>query len=167
MILCSICRSQELEGELYCSDCGARLPTEWLDPSINSLLDAIGRPGQAGLETDSLRSQLLPGQIGLLIGDSTEPLILEGRSEYLLGRDNSPAAGQEVDLNAYGGRDQGVSRVHAALRHERHRVLVVDLGSTNGTRLNGSLLPANEPAAVESGDKIRLGKLALKIIFVP
>ncbi len=41
----------------------------------------------------------------------------------------------------------------------------MDLGSSNGTQLNGSPLVAHEPVRLENGDEIRLGKLAFKVHF--
>jgi pSer/pThr/pTyr-binding forkhead associated (FHA) protein len=93
-------------------------------------------------------------------------VILEGRSEYVLGREGQEQVIPDVNLNAYGAREKGVSRVHAALRRDRHQVLLIDLGSTNGTRLNNQTLTAHQAVKVESGDEIRLGKLAVKISFV-
>jgi len=63
-------------------------------------------------------------------------VILEGRSEYVLGREGQDQVIPEVNLNTYGAREKGVSRVHAALRRDHNQVLLIDLGSTNGTRLN-------------------------------
>lgn len=163
MIACAVCRHDNMEGEYFCQECGARLVLDWAPGGSPT---RMGEPAPTAKRPDVLAS-LLPGQIALFISGSREPVILEGRSEYFLGRDNSPQAPQELDLNDYGGREKGVSRVHAALRHDRHRVLLVDMGSTNGTRLNGSLLPANTPAAVEDGDEIRLGKLSITVNFVP
>jgi len=93
------------------------------------------------------------------------PIILEGHSEYLLGREGHEQLVPDVNLNLYGGREQGVSRIHASLRVDRRQLLLMDLGSTNGTRLNGTPLTAHEPVRLENGDEIRLGKLTMKITF--
>jgi predicted component of type VI protein secretion system len=44
-------------------------------------------------------------------------------------------------------------------------LLLTDLGSSNGTWLNGAQLAANEPIRLQSGDEVRLGKLPLRIYF--
>jgi hypothetical protein len=162
MIVCSVCRHREVEGELFCSECGARLSIDGTDQAGGTAASPPPDP-----VTSDLLKRLAPGQLALVVGDNAQPIILEGRSEYLLGRDFSSPAAHEIDLNTYGGRESGVSRTHAALRQERHRVVLVDLGSTNGTRLNGSLLKTNLPTVVESGDEIRLGRLRMRINFVP
>jgi pSer/pThr/pTyr-binding forkhead associated (FHA) protein len=111
-------------------------------------------------------ARLKPGQLALLISGAPQAVILEGRAEYVLGREGQDQVVPEVNLNQYGAREKGVSRVHAALRRDRNQVLLIDLGSTNGTRLNGQVLTAHQAVKVENGDEIRLGKLLLKINFV-
>ncbi len=60
--------------------------------------------------------------------------------------------------------DDGVSRRHAEVRQEGDTVYVVDLGSTNGTILNGELLTPNQPARLMRGDRIRIGE-RVEIVF--
>jgi two-component system, cell cycle response regulator len=59
--------------------------------------------------------------------------------------------------------DDGVSREHAALQREGGKVVLVDLGSTNGTYCNGVRIPRQELA---DGDKISIGaSTILKFTF--
>ena len=53
-----------------------------------------------------------------------------------------------------------ISRSHAALGYDREGFFVQDLGSTNGTRVNGNREPQMRLA---SGDELQLGKLRLKL----
>jgi hypothetical protein len=71
----------------------------------------------------------------------------DNRSRYVVGR------GSECDLVL---SDLTVSRVHAELRRESDDWLLVDLGSLNGTRLNGWRLVG--PARVHAGDEISFGE---------
>ena len=41
--------------------------------------------------------------------------------------------------------------------------MLVDLGSRNGTFLNGHRLAANQVVPLEQGDEIRLGKIVMRI----
>jgi pSer/pThr/pTyr-binding forkhead associated (FHA) protein len=68
------------------------------------------------------------------------------------------------------GRDSGcnivlefsmISGRHARLWQEGERVLIEDLGSTNGTFVNGK--PIQRPTAVQHGDLIGLGSYVLKL----
>jgi pSer/pThr/pTyr-binding forkhead associated (FHA) protein len=56
--------------------------------------------------------------------------------------------------------DSFVSGSHAKLVFESGRYSVIDIGSTNGTRLNGRKLTANVPETLASGDTIQFGQTA-------
>lgn len=55
--------------------------------------------------------------------------------------------------------DAGVSRRHAEIRREGDEWVVVDLGSTNGTEINGTRLSRHRLAP---GDRLRLGETTLE-----
>ncbi len=55
--------------------------------------------------------------------------------------------------------DPSVSRKHAELRHEGEGVSLVDLGSTNGTEVNGRRI---DRARLTHGDKIAVGQTELR-----
>ncbi len=53
-----------------------------------------------------------------------------------------------------------ISRAHAAVGFREEGFFVQDLGSTNGTYLNGS---RRERAELEDGDEIQMGRLLLRV----
>ena len=53
-----------------------------------------------------------------------------------------------------------ISRAHAAIGFEEGAFFVQDLGSTNGTLVNGT---REEKRALADGDEIQMGKLLLQI----
>ena len=53
-----------------------------------------------------------------------------------------------------------MSRAHAAIGFDGEHFFVQDLGSTNGTRVNGSV---EHKARLKNGDEVQLGKLALAV----
>jgi hypothetical protein len=167
MITCDTCRNRELEGELYCSECGARLPLGTPVVLSTAAFAETSRIRESARVPKPNTDRLRAGQIGLVIDGAPQSVILEGRPEYILGREGHEQLVPDLNLNPYGAREKGVSRVHAALRRDRAQVLLIDLGSTNGTRLNGKPLAAHQPIRVENGDEIRLGKLILTINFLP
>src|SRR5215472_5500590 len=61
--------------------------------------------------------------------------------------------------------DLSVSRWHARLHHEEGNWLLSDLGSTNGTRLNGWRVTSAVP--VQAGDSVSFGSVAYVIIDRP
>jgi pSer/pThr/pTyr-binding forkhead associated (FHA) protein len=56
-----------------------------------------------------------------------------------------------------------VSLVHARIERRGEGYFIVDDGSTNGTRLNGSPLGGGLPAALRDGDRIAIGDFALSV----
>src|SRR5215218_2393979 len=56
--------------------------------------------------------------------------------------------------------DPTISRRHAAIECEEDRVVVRDLGSSNGTFLNGTRI---ETAALNLGDIVSFGKVGFKL----
>lgn len=52
---------------------------------------------------------------------------------------------------------QTVSRLHACLTEGEGELLLEDFNSTNGTYLNGHLIPMNTPKAVREGDRLIFG----------
>jgi pSer/pThr/pTyr-binding forkhead associated (FHA) protein len=55
-----------------------------------------------------------------------------------------------------------ISRAHAAIGCDGEGFFVQDLGSTNGTLVNGQ---RRERTALASGDEIRIGRLHLRVRF--
>lgn len=78
-----------------------------------------------------------------------------------IGRPDSPTKNYpdiEIDL------DDGVSRKHAEIRLKASQYYVVDVGSTNGTLLNGELMEVNLELKLAHGDRIRVGEKT-EIVF--
>jgi pSer/pThr/pTyr-binding forkhead associated (FHA) protein len=103
--------------------------------------------------------------VALYVEDTSSPLVLRIDNQIVLGRYSPGSASQRpIDLEPFDAFEKGVSRLHAAIRrtHENDYV-IVDLGSTNGTLVNGEPLTPHEPFKLRNGDLIRLG--ALNIYF--
>lgn len=73
---------------------------------------------------------------------------------------NDPKSGifVDVDLTALAPDPRIISRKHAQIEQEGDRFYIVDLGSTNGTRLNGQRLMPREKKPLWDGDVIEFGK---------
>ncbi len=54
-----------------------------------------------------------------------------------------------------------ISQQHVRIEYRDNQHFLTDLGSTNGTRLNGNVLPANETRLLQEGDAIELADLSL------
>ena len=66
----------------------------------------------------------------------------------------------ELDLAEH---DRGIaSRHHASIQRDGDYYTVIDLGSTNGTLLNGVLLPARVPQRLRQGDRVKIGEVEME-----
>jgi hypothetical protein len=101
------------------------------------------------------------------IDGGPEPIIIRPKSEdMILGRrDPTTGATPEVDLTAFAGYRMGVSRRHASLALENNQLNLWDLGSSNGTFVNGTRLTPHQPNLIRDGDEVRLGQMVIRLFF--
>ncbi len=88
--------------------------------------------------------------------------------EMVIGRTTAGSAVvPDIDVAPQGGDKLGVSRLHLTLRYESktHTLNVYDLGSSNGSYINGQRLHPHEVRVLRDGDELRLGKLVLMVRF--
>lgn len=100
------------------------------------------------------------------IQGSDNPLLLTAKSEYIIGR-RDPATGHspDIDLSKHGAYQLGISRKHAVIKWEDDQLFLFDMGSRNGTYINGKRAIPEQPFKLYDGDEIRLGKMRLKIAY--
>lgn len=170
MILCPNCRHQELNGALFCSECGARLvisetpTTNAIERNQTGLL--MVQPRQPSPPAPVVASGPVETSVSLHLIESGMILHLAGQSEFTLGR---VAEGQpilpDIDLSPYEAYSQGVSRLHAAIKLNNQRVVITDLGSSNGTRVNGTKIMPNTEFSLNHGDVLSLGKFKIQVLL--
>ncbi|HXG40418.1 MAG TPA: FHA domain-containing protein [Candidatus Limnocylindrales bacterium] len=101
-----------------------------------------------------------------------EPTVELGRLVVLASQSNEPPVGSAIPLDAVTtiGRDVNntvvvddpfVSAEHAALTFRGRAWYVEDLGSTNGTYVNGSLVEGVAPLGF--GDELQVGQVRLRL----
>jgi len=166
MILCPQCTQSNREGSLFCENCGASLtdssgtsalPTRKLDTASGDLA-ARATWGTARFGEDAT--------IIIRVRDVPEPIILTPNKETVLGRvDQSNPRQPDLDLSPFGALEKGVSRVHAVISRSEDTLTLIDMGSANGTHLNGQRLVPEQPRLLRDGDEIRLGKLVVHVYF--
>ncbi len=97
---------------------------------------------------------------------ATIPILVYPKREIIIGRrDVATGTQPDVDLTSYAGYRMGVSRRHAQIHLKDGHLEITDLGSSNGSKLNGVVMPANRPFPVRDGDEITLGNMKLRVIF--
>jgi len=93
-------------------------------------------------------------------------LPLEGGQEFTLGRvSGTQPILPDVDLSPYGAYEGGVSRLHATISLAKEGITIMDLGSANGTRVNGKKIPPHQPMPLQHGDMISLGSFKVQILI--
>ncbi len=101
------------------------------------------------------------------VADFSNPVVVVASAEITLGRSDAVANYvPEVDLTPYGAYRLGISRRHAIIRRQLGGFYVIDLGSRNGTLLNGSRLESQIPTVLKEGDEISLGNLNMRLTFI-
>ena len=155
-VRCSACGHHTTTSQLYCPNCGRMLSATVLlerqprmMPATNQGIHRFGPKNQVIL-------QLLPS--GACI---TMSLLMPA----VLGRIQPLGEVEFVDLSPYHADQHGVSRQHCRLERRYDQLVVVDLGSLNGTHLNNTRLPAHEEYILAHGDKLILGTLNILISF--
>jgi pSer/pThr/pTyr-binding forkhead associated (FHA) protein len=168
MILCPNCQHHEISGALFCSECGAALAAP---ESLST--QSIYRSQSDGLPRTHPKASKIPQPVltgdaflTLYLIDSNETLPLAGRNEYTLGRisEGQPIL-PDVDMSPYDAYNMGVSRLHAAIKLNNQKINVVDLGSSNGTRVNGQKIMANVDYPLHNGDLLSLGRLKIQVLI--
>jgi hypothetical protein len=168
VISCRTCQSQEYIGALFCSQCGANLI------EAKKTAESVYQP----IDTDFF-SEMFSGEfpnsldtanqsgaaMWLSILDYGELVAVPDRKEFTLGRASSdqPII-PDIDLTPFNAYKAGVSRLHATIRLDGEKMSIVDLGSANGTQLNGEKIEPNVPYDLMHGDVVKLGRLKIQIL---
>ncbi len=167
MSVCPYCQHKEIAGALFCSECGAQLSYAEETPTKTN---SYGEDNQAA-EPLSISwapppIPIIDVTISLKILENGPVLLLNEGDEYTLGRvsGDQPIL-PDIDLTPYHAYEEGVSRLHATIKITQQMITITDLGSANGTRINGKKIPAHTPVPLQNGDVLTLGKFKLQVVF--
>jgi hypothetical protein len=164
MITCPNCKSQEADGAIFCSECGTQLiqpdsaQTQKFASDSEELRSAIYYVDEISKQSGTW--------ITLHLLETGDILPISERNEFSLGRlsENQPIE-PDIDLTPFKAFDNGVSRLHAVIRRNQGNVVLVDLGSSNGTYVNGLRILPNVEQPLRHGDIVALGKLKMQIVL--
>lgn len=173
MPLCQNCKYEELEGALFCSECGSQLIHSQAassdikdDTQMNQLTDSEDMP--VDNEIFSPLSSFPEGtaNIVLHIFHTGDIIPLENSQQFTIGRVtfDQPII-PDIDLSPYDAFEYGVSRIHGTIMIEDDMVAFEDHGSANGTTVNDIRLESNRPYSLSHGDMITLGQFAMQILI--
>lgn len=160
---CSGCNEPCAVGSPVCIHCGrVFVETEdTADLKDNSRVQPLNRwpAGEVSVDDQQPIWLVIDGQQVTL---PVAPIVIVGRltkSPYLI--DDRP----HLDLSQFNAFDQGVSRQHVKIVRKYGLIYVADMGSSNGTALNGTQLAPHADRVIRSGDELRLGRLTMRVIF--
>ena len=184
MLACPFCQSPSLMGALFCLQCGYRLSSRPIADQRPVMLELAETAAiQVGTVPRAISGSLSPAdhpaskpettnfpiQLALRVARQEVRLALASSTDLSLGRVDSlgQAVLPDIDLNPYGGYELGVSRIHASLQREKSQILVTDLGSANGTYVNGQRLEPYSPCPLNHGDRLQFGRLETLVYYLP
>lgn len=168
MITCKICKNKEYVGTFFCSECGSQLISdEELDIDTLVIPSRDTQPGEKPPpDSGELAAQIT--DFALYNPEREEYLQIPPSHEFTIGRFvEGQVITPDVDLNPFDAFDNGISRLHATIRYDPQgeQYFVVDLGSANGTMVNGYEIPANSEVPLKHGDEVKFGKLKFTVLI--
>ncbi len=110
--------------------------------------------GTKELQQTKVTLRLVTSGQQILTGSDNQEVLIVGRTH----KNYAP----DIDLGPHGGTKAGVSRRHSRLLREDNQWYVEDLGSTNGTFVNGKRIEAHKKVTITKGDTLRFGQIDLE-----
>jgi len=108
-----------------------------------------------------------PTMLGLTLLPSGHIISTELIEDITIGRQiPSTSALSHIDLSSFKAHQSGVSRLHARIILKQKGIAIQDLGSTNGTYINGYKLQPFVDMRLEHGDMLEVGKMKFKVSFL-
>lgn len=103
-------------------------------------------------------------EVVVMVRGIAHRFVFDVSNKLIIGR-NDLHSGLVVDLDLmpFGAMQRGVSRLHAQLTLTERGLFIADMGSTNGTFLNGDRLKPNRAYRVTRGSEIVIGQLPVQI----
>ncbi len=102
-----------------------------------------------GGDTEVLGDMFVPTIVFVGVQTPQPVQFLIAKPEFLIGKNAAAVDGSLAFNNA-------ISRSHCKICFQNGQSMLVDLGSANGTFLNGKKLDANAPTPIKPGDKVKL-----------
>jgi len=161
---CLHCGKTNQRHEVFCYSCG-----QLLEP-VKGAFDTrvLGESNSAPLDSEHFGPDSV---LVLRVRGSTENYEARPQKsdhEIIIGRSTKGSVlAPDIDLTNRQASDLGVSRLHLSIKFdaEHEAVLVADLGSANGSFINGQRMMPKEVRVLRHGDELRLGKLVLLASF--
>ena len=162
---CRHCGKKNRVNDVFCYSCG-----QILEPAMNQFDTRTFAEATSRQYSDAYFG---PDTVLVIeVRDTSEALELRpqlSNHEIVIGRTTSNSVmAPDVDLSPMGAAELGVSRLHLAMRYESsdNTVQIYDMGSANGSYVNGQKLHPKELRVLRHGDELRLGRLVLRVRYL-
>lgn len=157
-IKCPNCGTPIRIGALACEECGHVFGGAGRTTKMDEI--KAPKPDRASGEV------ILSNQKPIVLEMGTRSLTLPLAEEVTVGRRyGSDLVQPDVDLTDYGAEENGVSRMHVRIKRRGELIYIIDLGSTNGTHLNGRKLLPNGERILRDKDDLYLGRMRIRVRF--
>jgi hypothetical protein len=167
MVKCPFCHATHVDNTIFCSECGTYLLED--DERETDRLNE-SEIGWVGEDTDdsgivsSVQAGPRPIAIRLRIGSKKREVELPLNRVIHIGRvDPAENTFPELDLTEDSRQSKRVSRRHARILKQGDTVIVEDIGSVNGTFINGKRLDPYVPEVLNDGDTLQFGTLLAEV----
>jgi FHA domain len=166
MIICSNCKHGNMTGAMFCAECGAQLIGRDTLTTQTIATDNLGKASKRQTGEISQPIEGVDAWANLHLLDTGQVLPLASRNEFTMGRisEGQPIM-PDIDLSPYQAYAAGVSRLHAVIKWTGATIIFKDLGSANGTFINGNRLAQNSEQTLNHGDIVSLGKLRIQVLI--
>jgi hypothetical protein len=167
MVKCPFCGTTHVANTVFCGECGNYLLEDDQRKTDPLEKDEAGWSGEVnGGSTDdpSLPEDSQLAALRLKIGERKREVEVTLNKDVNIGRvDPTSTVFPEVDLTNDEDAMKSVSRRHARIFLRDNAVNLEDLGSVNGTHLNGRKLDPYMPEILHDGDILQLGRVAIEV----
>lgn len=144
MLTCPFCRAEVPDDSRFCDQCGKEF----------KFCPECGKP-KRGTVCPACGAELVPGAVFFGAGTSAAAacsLEGEGLSLTLTEGDFGRRGGIWPAFSAF----QYISGLHGHIGRQGASWTITDLGSTNGTRVNGRTLAKGEACPIKAGDAVEI-----------
>lgn len=163
MVICPICEHENRSGVIVCEKCHNDLYVSLLEQvSTKQLDESRERAIQVGQSSPPSSNPIV-----VYIRNAPEPLIITRSGAVTVGRTDPKGGHEQPDLalDAFDAADMGVSREHIRIDAAVDVPTITDLGSYNGTYVNGQQLTPHKTYPLQSSDEVRLGRMILRFFY--
>src|SRR5215207_1262545 len=164
--VCPVCRTKNEIEAIVCGNCGAALADPFMDPGHKTKTTDMQAVILERIQDWSVDEAAIPdGGIAVYLEGQFKPVYIDSEGEFVMGRNVGTTSDVSLDLSTSGGYHLGLSRRHAVIRRTARGYEVLDLGSINGTWLDGERLIPHKAYPLASGAHLRLGSMRLFVRY--